>query len=143
MFLNSRNRIVLDTLKEKQLHYLVKPFIQLIELDQMKKIKIHKMTWKIIMQVIHNGSRADIEKNIMSYLIHFGIVVEKKKRVDKRVSRDRVKKHREYKKSLGYKTVTIQLSPVDYKLLKEYKERNNYTYSEALRELLHLLRIKK
>ena len=57
-------------------------------------------------------------------------------KIDKRDSKDRVKKHREQKKSDGYKSITAQLSQKDFKELLKYKTKNDFTYSEAIHELL-------
>jgi len=48
----------------------------------------------------------------------------------------RVKKHRNLKKSKGFKTVSFQLSAKDFKELSKFKTKNNLTYSEAIHQLL-------
>jgi len=51
-------------------------------------------------------------------------------------SNQRVIKHRELKKSNGFKTVSFQLSSKDFKELSKFKTKNDLTYSEAIHELL-------
>ena len=48
----------------------------------------------------------------------------------------RVQKHRNLKKSEGFKTVSFQLSAKSFKELSKFKTKNNFTYSEAIHELL-------
>lgn len=139
MQLSKNNQTVVDALRDKQLNYLVKPFKQLVELDKLEKIKVHKMTWKSILNEAYNGSRLDLENTIISYLVNFGVFVAKKKRVDKRISKERVKKHREDKKALGYKTVSFELSPKVYNRLQKFKSKEDLTYADAIELLLSLL----
>jgi len=51
-------------------------------------------------------------------------------------TKTRVKKHRNLKKSKGFKTVSFQLSAKDFKELSKFKTKNNLTYSEAIHQLL-------
>jgi len=138
MKLSKNNNKIVTVLKDKKLNYLVKPFLEMVELDKLKKIKIHKMTWSVILREFYDeeNTKADIEKLIKGYLVHFGLVVVKKKVSDKRVSKERVSKHRADKKALGYKTVSIQLNPYDYERLAKYKADFDLTYSEAISKLL-------
>ena len=55
---------------------------------------------------------------------------------DNRDSKERVKKHREQKKLDGYKSITVHLSKKDFKELSKYKINNNFTYADAIHELL-------
>jgi len=68
MELSKNNQKVVNLLRDKQLTYLIKPFKKMIELDQLGKIKIHKMTWKSIMSEVYNEylTRADLEILIIS-----------------------------------------------------------------------------
>jgi len=138
MKLSRNNEKIVSVLKEKKLNYLVKPFLEMVELNSLKKIKIHKMTWSVIMREFYNeeNTKADIEIFLKSYLVNYGILAIKKKVVDKRVSKERVNKHRADKKALGYKTVSIQLHPYDYERLVKYKTDFDLTYAEAISNLL-------
>lgn len=138
MKLSKNNEKIVSVLKEKKLNYLVKPFLEMVELNSLKKIRIHKMTWSVIMREFYNeeNTKADIEIFLKSYLVNYGILAIKKKVVDKRVSKERVNKHRADKKALGYKTVSIQLHPYDYERLVKYKTDFDLTYSEAISKLL-------
>ena len=49
---------------------------------------------------------------------------------------ERVKKHRLLKKDLGFKRISFEISAKDFKELSKYKTKNNFTYSEAIHELL-------
>jgi len=98
MFINSNDRLVLETLKNKNLYWLRKPYKQLLEMIWLKKIPpIHKMTYKVIMRTIHKGTRAEIKTEIISHLVKNGIEVTEKKYIDKK-SVLRVQKHRKLKK---------------------------------------------
>jgi len=134
MKLSKNNQEVIDVLRDKQLIYLIRPFLQMVELDKLGKIKIHKMTWKVIMREVHDEylTRADLENLIISYLINFGIAVVKKKRIDPRKSKERVKSHRERKKVLGYSQLSILVSKDDLERLKRLKMSRNMTYQELL-----------
>lgn len=77
---------------------------------------------------------------MISYFVAFGILVVKKNRVDKRVSKDRVKKHREDKKALGYKTITVELNPIVFERLQRFKEQKKLTYAEVIELLLPVLK---
>ena len=138
MKLSKNNQKIVDTLKEKKLIYLIKPFEKMIELEKLKKILIHKMTWKVIMREIYDqdNTKADIEKMMISYFALYGILTVKKKTVDKRVSKDRVAKHRSDRKAIGFKTISIQLYPYDFERLKEFKKDFDLTYTEAISKLL-------
>ncbi len=140
MALSEKNKIVVDRLREKQLGRYVKPFLKMVELDKLKKIVIRPMTWKLIMKTFNDvdSDRYDLELCISSYLVHFGLIVVplKQKKVKKRVTRERVKRHREQKKALGYRQVSIQLTNDDYERLQAYKLKFKLTYSEALHKLL-------
>jgi hypothetical protein len=138
MELSKNNNKIVTVLKDKKLNYLVKPFLEMVELDKLKKIKIHKMTWSVIMREFYNeeNTKSDIEIFIKSYLVNYGILAIKKKIVDKRVSKERVSKHRADKKALGYKTVSIQLDPYSYERLKQFRKDFDLTYADAISELL-------
>jgi len=138
MKLSKNNQKIISVLEDKKLNYLIKPFLEMVELSRLKKIKIHKMTWSAIMREFHNkeNTKSDIEKFLKSYLVNYGIYAVKKKIIDKRDSKDRVSKHRADKKALGYKTISIQISPDDYKILARYKDDFDLTYSEALHNFL-------
>lgn len=137
--LSKNNQFVVDVLREKQLHYLINPFKQMVEFDKLGKIKIHKMTWKAILNQIYTGDRASIENEIISYLVAFGIVVVKKKKVDKRKSKDRVKKHREHKKELGYTQLSVLLSKADLERLKRFKSSSSMTHEELFSYMINKL----
>ena len=139
MKLSKNNLKIIDTLRDKQLNYLIKPFTQMVELDKLGKIKIHKMTWKVIMREIYSDlSKADLENMIISYLVAYGVMVVKKKRIDKS-SKERVKEFRKSKKELGYKQLSVLISPFDLERLKLFKSQNNMTYQEALSYLIKKL----
>jgi len=144
MKLSKNNQKVVDTLREKQLTYLVKPFLQMVELDKLGKIRIHKMTWKVIMREVHDKylTRADLENLIISYLVNFGVVVQKKKREDSRVSKERVKNHRDSKKALGYSQLSFMVSEADLKHLKRFKKLRGMTYQELLSYMIKHLPLK-
>lgn len=137
--LSKNNQYVIDVLREKQLHYLINPFKQMIEFDRLDKIKVHKMTWKAILNQVYTGDRSSIENEIIAYLVAFGILVVKKKKVDKRKSKDRVKKHREHKKELGYTQMTVLISKADLERLKRFKSKRVMTYEELFSYMINNL----
>jgi len=134
MKLSKNNQKIVDILREKQLTHLIKPFVRMVELDKLGKIKVHKMTWKVIMRDFHDkhATRADLENVIVSYLAHFGIILMRQDKVDPKVSKERVKKFRSIKKALGYKNVSFLVSELDLERLKQYKEAQGMTYQEVL-----------
>lgn len=138
MKLSKNNQKIVDTLRDKKLIYLIKPFHKMIELENLKEIQIHKMTWKVIMREIYNeeNTKLDIEKLMIGYFVHFGVMTPKKKIIDTRESKNRVAKHRADKKALGYKTISVQLDPYDFEILKKFREDFDLTYSEAIHQLL-------
>jgi len=120
----------------------VKTSLQMVELDKLKEIRIHPMTWKQIMKYFNDpfSDRKDLELCISSYLINFGIFLppEKfKKKVPNRITRERVKRHRMDKKRLGYRQVCFMVSPADFDRLQAFKRENGLTYSETLNKLLN------
>lgn len=143
--MKARDIIIIELLRDKNLTYLIDPFRRMVELNKLNKINIHLMTWKVIMRYVHNirengGNRKDLEKFIVSYLVLYGILfipARKVKKVKSTVGKDRVKKHRAIKKELGYKTISIQLSPDNYERMKRYKMRNNLTYNDLIDKLLN------
>ena len=135
MFLNSNNRKIIETLRDKNLNFLVKPFKDLIQLEQDHKIKIHKMSWKVIMRNIHSGSRSEIRETLTSYLDDFAVSY-KLPNVVNVPSKDRVKKHRSEKKKLGYKTVCIDLDRETYDRLQREKKKYNLTYPDLVKKLM-------
>ena len=139
MKLSKNNQIVVDRLRKENLTYLIIPFNRMVELDKLGKIRVHKMTWKVIMREVYDTdmSRSEIENMIISYLVNFGIAVAKKKVVDKRESKERVAKHRSKQKELGYKTISVKLSPADYEKVKRIKKLNNFTYDELFQALFN------
>jgi hypothetical protein len=144
MKLTKNNQKIVDTLRDKQLHYLIKPFLLMVELDKIGKIKVHKMTWKVIMREVYDKYlvRSDLENFIISYLVNFGIAVAKKKRNDPRKSKERVKSHREQKKALGYSQLSVLVSKDDLERLKRYKELFNLTYEQAFSKLINSAPVK-
>ena len=144
MKLSKNNQKVIDTLRDKQLTYLIKPFKQMVEWDKLGKIRVHKMTWKVIMREVYNKylTRADLENLIISYLVNFGIQVQKKIRTDPRKSKERVKSHREQKKALGYSQLSVLVSKDDLARLKRHKERYNLTYEEVFSYMINCLPVK-
>lgn len=139
MKLSKNNQTVVNRLRKENLTYLIIPFLKMVELDRLGKIRVHKMSWKVIMREVYDEGleRFEIENMIISYLVNFGIVVVKKKVVDKRKSKERVAKHRTMKKELGYKTISVNLSPDDYEQVKRLKKLNNVTYNELFELFLH------
>ena len=144
MVLSKNNQKIVDTLRDKQLTYLVKPFQKMIELDKLGKIKVHKMTWKVIMREVYDKylTRADLEKLIISYLVNFGIEVAKKKRIDPRKSKERVKSHREHKKALGYTQLSVLVSKDDLERLKRFKKHRGMTHQEVFEFMIKQLPVK-
>jgi len=144
MKLSKNNQKVVDTLRDKQLTYLVRPFKEMVELDKLGKIKIHKMTWKVIMREVYDkyATRQDLEKFFISYLVNFGILVATKKRIDPRKSKERVKSHREHKKALGYTQLSVSLSKGDLERLKRFKEGRGMTYQQVLSYMVSQLPVK-
>ena len=144
MKLSKNNQKIVDTLRDKQLNYLVKPFLKMVELDNLGKIRVHKMTWKVIMREVYNKYliRADLENLIISYLVNFGIEVAKKKRIDPRKSKERVKSHRMAKKALGYSQLSFLVSEDDLKRLKHFKNDRDMTYQELLAYMIKNLPVK-
>jgi len=138
MKLSKNNQKIIDTLRDKKLVRLIKPFLKMIELEKLKEIVIHKMTWKVIMREIYNehNTKSDIEKMMISYFVLYNILAPKKKTVDKRESKERVAKHRADRKASGFKTISVQLYPYDFERLKEFKEDFDLTYTEAISKLL-------
>lgn len=142
MRLGDNDKFVVERLRSKQLGKYVKPFLEMVEWNKLKKIDIRPMTWKSIMKVFRDvdSDRYDLEVCISSYLVHFGLIVvsveNKKKKVPNRITRERVKKHRVKKKALGYKTITVELTPADYDRLKDFKKDNDFTYANALNYLI-------
>lgn len=140
MLSNKNNDKVIEVLRILQLTYLIKPFEKMISLEQNKKITIHKMSWKVIMRDIHDYEhlgRKHIEKTFLSYFLHFGILVQKRVKVDKRVSKERVKRHRELKKELGYRTISILVNSADFERFKRFIDDFNLTYEQAFNRLLN------
>ena len=144
MKLSKNNQKIVDTLRDKQLNYLVKPFLNMVELDKLGKIRVHKMTWKVIMREVYDKylTRADLENLIISYLVNFGIEVAKKKRIDPRKSKERVKSHRMAKKALGYSQLSFLVSEDDLKRLKHFKNDRDMTYQELLAYMIKNLPVK-
>lgn len=140
MLSNKNNDKVIEVLRTLQLTYLINPFNTLVSLEQNQKIKIHKMTWKVIMRDIHGYEdlgRKHVEQTLLSYFLHFGIIVMKSPKVDKRVSKERVKRHREQKKEQGYRNVSILLNSADYDRFKRFTDAFGLTYEQALNKLLN------
>ena len=139
MVLGKNNLKVIEVLRDKNLSHLVEPFKKMVELDKLGNIKIHKMTWKVIMRDIYNpmSKRLDIENMIVSYLVNFGLAYVPPKKQKSTVSKDRVRKHRAMKKELGYKTISIELSPDNYEKMKRYKVLNKLTYNDLIDKLLN------
>lgn len=127
-----------------QLNHLVNPFMFMVELDKLGKIKIHSGTWKVIMRQVHDEylTRQDLENLIISYLVNFGIAVSKKKRIDPRKSKERVKKHREVKKALGYKHLSVLVSKDDLERLKRFKDYRGMTHQEVFKFMINQLPVK-
>jgi predicted DNA binding CopG/RHH family protein len=144
MKLSKNNQKVIDSLRDKQLTYLIKPFKKMVELDKLGKIKIHKMTWKVIMREVYNKylTRSELEKVIISHLVSFGVLVVKKKRNDPRKSKERVKKHREDKKVLGYTQLSVLVSKDDLERLKRFKTHRGMTYQELLAYMIKNLPVR-
>lgn len=144
MKLSKNNMVVIDALRAKQLTYLIQPFKNMVELDKRGAIRIHKMSWKVIMRDVYNEyqTRADLEKLIISYLVVHGIFVVKKKRIDPRKSKERVKKHRDRKKVLGYTSLSVSLSKGDLNHLKRFKDSHNMTHEEVLSFMISRLPVK-
>lgn len=144
MVLSENNKKVIYSLRGKQLTYLIRPFLLMVELDKLGEIKIHKMTWKVIMREVYDEhlTRADLENLIISYLVNFGIMVEKKKRQDARVSKERVKTHRKAKKVLGYTQMSVLVSKDDLERLKCYKKDTGMTHQELLSYMINKLPVK-
>lgn len=140
MLSNKNNDKVIEVLRILQLTYLIKPFEKMISLEQNKKITIHKMSWKVIMRDIHGYEdlgRKHVEQTLLSYFLHFGILVQKRVKVDKRVSKERVKRHRELKKELGYRTISILVNSADFERFKRFIDDFNLTYEQAFNRLLN------
>ena len=116
----------------------------MVELDKLGKIRVHKMTWKVIMREVYDKylTRADLENLIISYLVNFGIEVAKKKRIDPRKSKERVKSHRMAKKALGYSQLSFLVSEDDLKRLKHFKNDRDMTYQELLAYMIKNLPVK-
>ena len=141
--LSENNKKVIDVLRDKNLIYLIRPFKKMIELEKSGEIKIHKMSWKKIMQTVHQGHKTLIEKEIRAYVIHYGLIAEKRKREDKRISKERVKTHRENKKALGYKQISFQVTKDDYERIQAYKEHYGYTYEQVIHSLISRVKMQK
>jgi len=141
MKLSKGNQKVVDVLRTKQLTYLIKPFREMVELSKLGKIKIHKMTWKVIMRDINNEhiARSELENMFIAYFVNFGIFVVKKRIKDKRVSKERVKSHREHKKSLGYTQLSVMVSEENLDRLKRFKKKRKMTYQEAFEFMIRKL----
>ena len=139
MILNKNSLEVIEVLRSNNLNHLVEPFVKMVELDKLGKIKIHNMTWKVIMRDIYDpmSSRQDIEMMIVSYLVNFGLAYVPPKKQKPTVSKERVRKHRAMRKELGYKTISIELSPNNYEKMKRYKKLNNLTYNDLIDKLLN------
>lgn len=133
--------MIVDRLRDRQLTFLIKPFKQMVEQDKSGEIKIHKMTWKIILREFYNehATRNDLSKVLVAYLVNFGIAVVKKKRTDPRSSKERVKSHREHKKVLGYKQLSVLLSVDDLERLKRFKRLRGMTYQDAFEFMINKL----
>jgi len=144
MVLSKNNQKIVDTLRDKQLTYLIKPFEKMVEFDKLGKIRVHKMTWKVIMREVYDKylTRADLENLIISYLVNFGIEVAKKKRIDPRKSKERVKSHREHKKALGYTQLSVLVSKDDLECLKRFKKHRGMTHQEVFKFMIKQLPVK-
>ena len=116
----------------------------MVELDKLGKIRVHKMIWKVIMRKVYDKylTRADLENFIISYLLNFGIAVAKKKRIDPRKSKERVKSHRMAKKALGYSQLSVLVSEDDLERLKRFKNDRDMTYQELLAYMISKLPVK-
>ncbi len=146
MLSSKNNDKVIEVLRLLQLTYLIKPFEDMVSLEQNKKITIHKMTWKVIMREIHNYEdlgRKHIEQTLLAYFTHFGILIIKRVKIDKRVSKERVKRYREQKKELGYRNVSFLVNSSDYDRFKRFIDDFDFTYEQAFHELLKNLPAKK
>jgi len=144
MKFSKNNQKVVDALRDKQLTYLIKPFSKMVELDKLGKIRVHKTTWKVIMREVCDEylTRADLDNLIISYLVNFGILVAKKKRIDPRKSKERVKSHREQKKVLGYSQLSVSVSKDDLERLKRFKKLRGMTHQELLSYMINNLPLK-
>jgi len=139
MNLSKNNLFIIDKLREKQLTKYIRPFKKMVELYKLGEIDIRPGTWGHIMKIFRDpfSDRADFEKCISSYLVHYGIFVVRYKRTDKTITKNRVKRYRTNKKRLGYKQVSIMLASSDFERLKNLRKKEGFTYSEAINYLLN------
>ena len=133
------NKKVIDVLRLKKLHYLIKYFKFAVQLEESDKIKIHKMQWKKIMNTIYNekSTRKDVEDIIYKYLRTWHIDVERKRDVREReYNRIRVSNHRYKKKQMDFKNITVSLDHRIFEKLNDYKKEYDLTYAQAIAKLL-------
>ena len=111
MKLSKNDQTVISVLRNRHLTHLIKPYLQLLELKKNGKITIHKLTFKSIMKVVYSDiPRKDVESFFLQLFVNFCIFYVKRNTKDPRESKQRVKKHRETKKALGYTQLSFLVS---------------------------------
>lgn len=141
---SKNHEFIITRLRDNQLSNLIKPFKDMVKKNKSGDIKIHLMTWKVIMLNIHDDtlSRKDLYNFFVSYFVLYGILFVPKVKQKQLNTKERVKEHRKDRKDLGYKSINIQLPPDVYAKLQRYKKQEGLTYSEALAKLLSSIYIK-
>jgi hypothetical protein len=90
-----------------------------------KGFRVPKKEMKILMKSVRLGEYENLYASLLELFNANGVKI-------KLTSSDRVKKHREVRKSNGDKNVSLVLPALEYEKLKKMKIRKNMTYSELI-----------
>jgi len=139
MKLSNNDKMIIEVLRNNNLHYLIRPFKQMIELNKLGHIKIHRMTWKVIMRVFHDdrSTKKALENCLVTNFAVFGILPVRRKTSDRRLSKNRVQRYRKQKKELGYKQLSVLVSESDLERVKRFKLKNGMTYQEVFSYMIN------
>lgn len=130
MFINSQNTKIIDYLKLNSLLNFADAYYELLSAGH----KIDKKELKIISKFVRSDNLDYLQKKLLEIFSRFQISVtlQHEKNTLPSSSFDRVKKHREKMKSKGYKNLSLQLPPDEYKKLKALKIKKQMTYQELI-----------